>query len=62
MITERPVVFEDVIVRVGEQSGWRMHIDFDEANAAAAFGFTLGQILLFGEKEGEEDRKPETAY
>ena len=61
MITERPVVFEDVIVRVGEQSGWRMHIDFDEANAAAASGFTLGQILLFVKKEGEEDRKPEAA-
>ena len=46
MITGRPVVFGDVIVRVGEQSGWRMHIDFDEANASAASGFTLGQILL----------------
>lgn len=62
MITERPVIFEDVIVRVGEQSGWRMHIDFDEANAAAASGFTLGQILLFEKKEGEENRKPEAVY
>ena len=45
VITERPVVFEDVIVRVSNQYRNRMHIDFDEANAAAVVGFTLGKII-----------------
>ncbi len=44
-LTDRPVVFEDVVVRVSERFRFRMHIDFDEANAAAVSGFTLGQIL-----------------
>ena len=45
MLTERPVVFRDVIVRVNRKSRNRMHIDFDEANAARVSGFTLGRVL-----------------
>lgn len=45
VVTERPVVFKDVIVRVSENFRSRMHIDFDEANAAMVNGFTLGRII-----------------
>ena len=45
LLTERPVVFEDVIIRVSTQFSCKMHIDFDEANAAMVRGFTLGRII-----------------
>ena len=45
MMTSRPLVFEDVIVRVSRQSRNKMHIDFDEANAAQVSGFTLGRVV-----------------
>lgn len=45
VITERPLLFTDVIVRVHEKFADRMHIDVDEANAAFVKGFTLGRIL-----------------
>lgn len=45
IITERPVVIKNVIIRVSEKSRSRMHIDFDEANAALVNGFTLGRII-----------------
>jgi len=45
VFTSRPVIFQNVIIRVSENFRDRMHIDFDEANAAAVEGFTLGQIL-----------------
>jgi len=45
LLTERPVRFEDVIVRVSKTSCNRMHIDFDEANAALVNGFTLGHVV-----------------
>ena len=45
VFTDRPVVFKDVIVRVSKTSSCRMHIDFDEANAAFVSGFTLGKII-----------------
>lgn len=45
VVTERPLTFNDVIVRVSEQSRDRVHIDFDEANAASVSGFTLGRII-----------------
>jgi len=45
MVTDRPLVFEDVIVRVSRKSRNKMHIDFDEANAAQVSGFTLGKVI-----------------
>jgi len=41
VFTDRPVTFRDVIIRVSEKFSCRMHIDFDEANAALVSGFTL---------------------
>lgn len=45
ILSERPVTFDDVIIRVSDAFNFRMHIDFDEANAAAVRGFTLGRII-----------------
>lgn len=45
VLTDRPVMFRDVIIRVSKQSRCKMHIDFDEANAALVSGFTLGRIF-----------------
>lgn len=45
VFTERPIMFRDVIIRVSEKFSCRMHIDFDEANAALVSGFTLGKII-----------------
>jgi len=45
MMTERPVIFKNVVIRVNGNFNFRMHIDFDEANAAAVSGFTLGKII-----------------
>lgn len=44
--SERPVILKDVIIRISDTARFRMHIDFDEANAAAVSGFTLGQIAF----------------
>lgn len=45
IITERPVILQDVIVRVDPASSCKAHIDTDEANAAGYEGFTLGRII-----------------
>lgn len=45
VLTDRPVTFQNVIIRVSEKSRCKMHIDFDEANAALVKGFTLGRII-----------------
>lgn len=45
IMTERPVTFDNVVIRVSDQFRYKMHIDFDEANAAQVSGFTLGKIL-----------------
>lgn len=45
VLTERPLVFQNVIARVNKNFCTRMHIDFDEANAAMVDGFTLGRII-----------------
>ena len=44
-MSDRPVVFRDVIIRVSTEFSCKMHIDFDEANAAMVKGFTLGKII-----------------
>ncbi len=46
VITQRPITFDDVLVRVDDSFNFRMHVDFDEANAAMINGFTLGKITL----------------
>lgn len=43
--SERPTVFEEVLVRVNSQFNLSMHIDFDEANACALGKETKGEIL-----------------
>ena len=45
VFSERPIMFRDVIIRVSEKFSCRMHIYFDEANAALVSGFTLGKII-----------------
>ena len=50
ILSERPVTFEDVIIRVNDAFTFRMHIDFDEANAASVSGFTLGKIIPHGKE------------
>jgi len=45
VLSERPLTFNDVIIRVSPEFSCKMHIDFDEANAAAVKGFTLGRII-----------------
>jgi len=44
VLTERPLTFDDVVIRVSDKFRFKMHIDFDEANAAMVRGFTLGRI------------------
>lgn len=43
--TERPVVFEDVVVRVSPQFEAAVHLDYDEANACGLIQGDLGRIL-----------------
>lgn len=43
--TERPLVFEDVLVRVSKDFATRVHLDFDEANACGYKTADLGRIL-----------------
>lgn len=45
VFSERPLIYSDVLIRVHESFRTRMHIDFDEANAAMVSGFTLGRII-----------------
>ncbi len=43
--TARPLVFEDVVVRVNEHFQTRVHLDYDEANACGFQSGDLGRIL-----------------
>ena len=45
VFSERPVIFRNVIIRVSNNFRFRMHIDFDEANAASISGFVFGKIM-----------------
>ena len=45
VMSERPVIFQDVIIRVSTEFSCKMHIDVDEANAALVSGFILGKII-----------------
>lgn len=45
ILSDRPVIFEEVLVRVSEKYSLNMHIDFDEANACNLTKDTKGQIL-----------------
>lgn len=43
--TDRPLVFQDVLVRVSPDFADRAHLDFDEANACAMKPGDLGRLL-----------------
>ena len=44
-LTARPVIFEDVVVRVNPEYEAAVHLDYDEANACALHPGDLGRIL-----------------
>ena len=43
--TDRPLVFDDVLVRVSKDFATRVHLDFDEANACGYKSADLGRII-----------------
>lgn len=42
---ERPLIFDDVVVRVSRRFATYMHIDYDEANACGFKKGTQGRII-----------------
>ena len=46
VFTKRPVVFEDVLVRVRQDFAAAVHLDYDEANACGFENGDLGRILV----------------
>ena len=44
-LTDRPVIFEDVVVRVNPEYEAAVHLDYDEANACALRAGDYGRIL-----------------
>lgn len=44
--TDRPLIFDDVVVRVSPDFQTRVHLDYDEANACGFQNGDLGRILL----------------
>ena len=47
--TARPLIFDDVVVRVSPNFQTRVHLDFDEANACGFQKGDLGRILQCGQ-------------
>ena len=45
VLTERPLIFEDVLVRVSDKFATYAHLDYDEANACGFQKGDLGRIL-----------------
>ncbi len=45
-MTERPVVFEDMVVRVRKDFATYVHLDYDEANACGFSDGDLGRIVI----------------
>jgi len=43
--TDRPLIFDDVVVRVSPDFQTRVHLDYDEANACGFVNGDLGRIL-----------------
>ena len=43
--TQRPLIFDDVLVRISDAYATRVHLDFDEANACGYKNADLGRIL-----------------
>lgn len=45
VFTQRPLIFEDVLVRVSDKYATYVHLDYDEANACGFAPGDLGRIL-----------------
>jgi len=43
---DRPLIFDDVVIRVSDKFATAMHIDVDEANAAGASGKGMGEVIV----------------
>lgn len=43
--SDRPLIFDDVLIRITEKSMLAMHIDYDEANACGYREGVLGEII-----------------
>ena len=46
VFTQRPLIFEDVVVRVSKDYATYVHLDYDEANACGFAPGDLGRILV----------------